>query len=912
MFLRVLGASALAVCAGLPSAAQSLAPRSVPAKPAHAVIPPDHSHQILHLKFAEGTAIRLRDGAFASLRQDDLSGLDRVLSAYPGAVLERLFSRPEEVLEREKRAVETKSLRQQADKNLWYRVRVPAGTDLVRLIDELNALKIVEIAYPEPLPAPPTGTLRNFSPAPEAEVDPEPVPPAPGLVTPDFTGYQAYSTAAPNGIDAIAARDVCGGRGDAVHIIDIEYSWNDQHEDLAAASGGLIANKTAKDPFSSTDHGTAVIGEMIASDNGIGVTGLVPNADFNMVNADNDEDGYDLADSIDVAHSNLGDGDLIIIEQQASGPNGCNNGTSGCVAVEWVQAYYDAIVSATSDGIIVLEAAGNGNENLDDTATYGNPFPSGRADSGAIIVGSANYPGCTTPTHGRIGSSTYGARVNLHAYGECVTTTGYGTLQSGPMNTLYTNTFSGTSSATPIVTSAAAALSSVAETLSNVHLTSAQVRAKLAVNGTAQNTGTGSNSGSIGPMPDLKKVLAEYETEAPDLTCPSSVSQECTSPSGASVTFSVTATDDCDPSPDIDCTHDSGSSFAIGTTPNSCSAKDAVDNQDTCQFNVSVVDTTAPSITCPANVTVECTGSLGIDADDPQLAAFFSGLLASDVCDASLTKGDDAPAFFPLGDTLVTFTATDDHTNSSSCSATVTVADTIPPDITVTLSRDSLWPPNHKMASLTTSVTVTDVCDPSPTFVLTSIASDEPDNGLGDGDQPNDIQGAAYGTADTAFSLRSERAGLGDGREYACTYTASDSSGNTTPNVSVVSVPHSQQGLALGSGGFNAVGTGFGPGATTYRLVVLSTPIFDAQNVDVRDAMIGNSIDVIRWTGYRLVDANGDGRLDLELTYPVAATTVLRSRSTSIDPIGLHYDGASVGDYVVPDIFRLGAPIVVP
>jgi hypothetical protein len=480
------------------------------------------------------------------------------------------------------------------------------------------------------------------------------------------------------------------------------------------------------------------------------------------------------------------------------------------------------------------------------------------------------------------------------------------------MNAWYTNSFSGTSSATPIVTSAAAALSSVAETLANVHLTSTQVRTKLAVNGTAQNTGTGSNSGHIGPMPDLKEVLAEYETEAPEISCPASVSKECTSPSGATVTFSVTATDDCDPSPDISCTHASGSQFAIGSTPNACTAKDAVDNPDTCNFNVSVVDTTPPSIICPDDVTVECTGSLGIDADDPQLTAFFGGVSASDVCDASVTLGSDAPAFFDLGATVVTFTATDDHTNTSTCSATVTVADTIPPNVTVTLNRYALWPPNHKMAGITATVTVTDVCDPSPTYVLTSVTSDEPDNGLGDGDQPNDIQNASYGTADTAFQLRSERAGLGDGREYTCTYTGSDSSGNTTPNVSVVSVPHSQNGLAAAAAGFNVTGTGFRPGATTYRLVVLSTDLFDAQDVNVRDAMIGNSLDVIPATSYRFVDANGDGRVDLELTYPVAPTTQLRSRSTSIDPIGLHYDAIDLGDYVVPDIFRLGAPIVVP
>jgi hypothetical protein len=75
-------------------------------------------------------------------------------------------------------------------------------------------------------------------------------------------------------------------------------------------------------------------------------------------------------------------------------------------------------------------------------------------------------------------------------------------------------------------------------------------------------------------------------------------------------------------------------------------------------------------------------------------------------------------------------------------------------------------------------VTVTDICDPMPTFVLTSITSDEPDNGLGDGDTADDIQGDALGTADVEFQLRSERAGGQDGRKYTIIYTAMDMSGN--------------------------------------------------------------------------------------------------------------------------------------
>ena len=299
-----------------------------------------------------------------------------------------------------------------------------------------------------------------------------------------------------------------------MRIIDIEYSWNVNHEDLSAARapGAVVSNGTPNDPFTSIDHGTAVLGEMVADDNSVGVTGLANQAAVGMTNANNTEDGYDLADSINIAAAALTDGDVILLEQQTQGANGgCNEDSQmGCVPVEYAQAWYDAIVAATSDGIIVVEAAGNGSQDLDSSA-YSATFGT-RTDSGAIIVGAGAAPGCTSPTRGRLGFSSFGSPVDVHAWGECVYTTGYGWVQDLTGDDRdYTHNFGGTSSASPIVASAAAILSSVAQAQGDANgLTSTETRTILQNTGTAQETGSGARAGNIGPLPNLAAALAAY------------------------------------------------------------------------------------------------------------------------------------------------------------------------------------------------------------------------------------------------------------------------------------------------------------------------------------------------------------------------------------------------------------------
>ncbi len=122
----------------------------------------------------------------------------------------------------------------------------------------------------------------------------------------------------------------------------------------------------------------------------------------------------------------------------------------------------------------------------------------------------------------------------------------------------------------------------------------------------------------------------------------------------------------------------------------------------------------------------------------------------------------------------------------------VKVVDTTPPTIAVTLTPDSLWPPNHKMVPITASIQVSDICDPNPTVRLLSITSNESDNGLGDGNTTVDIQGVTIGADDRSFLLRAERSGTGNDRIYTVTYEARDASGNTTVRTATVTVAHNR------------------------------------------------------------------------------------------------------------------------
>lgn len=196
----------------------------------------------------------------------------------------------------------------------------------------------------------------------------------------------------------------------------------------------------------------------------------------------------------------------------------------------------------------------------------------------------------------------------------------------------------------------------------------------------------------------------------------------------------------------------------------------------------SIVDTLAPTVNAPPAKSAECTSPLGT-------AVTLGTATAADICDLTPSLSNNAPALFPLGMTTVTWSSSDDSGNTGSATQLVTIVDTTAPTFTLALSTDMLWPPNHRMVRVTADIVVTDTCDPNPQVRLVAITSNEADEGLGDGDMPNDVQGAAFGTDDREFLLRAERSGLGTGRVYTVTYRVEDGSGNSTVRQATVKVP---------------------------------------------------------------------------------------------------------------------------
>ncbi len=202
----------------------------------------------------------------------------------------------------------------------------------------------------------------------------------------------------------------------------------------------------------------------------------------------------------------------------------------------------------------------------------------------------------------------------------------------------------------------------------------------------------------------------------------------------------------------------------------------------TCMASVTVIDQAPPAIFCPGDRTVECTA--------PNGAAVSFSTTVSDNCSVGASSCiPESGSTFPIGSTPISCGATDGSGNSSSCEATVTVRDTTPPVISSISARANvLWPPNHKMAPVRVAVSASDTCDAAPVCRITAVSSNEPEDGVGDGNTAPDWQI----TGDLALDIRAERSTAGNGRIYTIAVTCTDASSNSSRQNVMVTVPKNQ------------------------------------------------------------------------------------------------------------------------
>ncbi|MEK6407428.1 MAG: FG-GAP-like repeat-containing protein [Acidobacteriota bacterium] len=184
-------------------------------------------------------------------------------------------------------------------------------------------------------------------------------------------------------------------------------------------------------------------------------------------------------------------------------------------------------------------------------------------------------------------------------------------------------------------------------------------------------------------------VTVTAETTSPSITCPPNIVQStdlnlCT----AAVTYSnATATDNCSGVGTPSCGPASGSAFPKGVNTVTCVVSDASGNTASCTFTVTVNDTQAPEITCPANI------NRNTDAGLCSAVVSYAASASDNCSSASIACNPSSGAAFPKGTTTVNCTATDTAGNTAACSFTVTVVDNQAPQIicpaNITVSTDA-------------------------------------------------------------------------------------------------------------------------------------------------------------------------------------------------------------------------------
>ncbi|WP_088322602.1 S8 family peptidase [Bacillus cereus] len=454
----------------------------------------------LILKFKNEANLPYQDGIEKFIKEEKQDPeLIGILAEYPNVTINRLFNslNPKEIKNLGKEIKDSDHI----SSNLlnYYIVETQDDIDVQALLTKIEKSSLVETAYLQEEEAPPAERLPNLSVNPYDE--------------PRLT-RQGYLEPAPLGINAPYAWSIKGGDGKGTTFVDMEYGWLFNHEDLVNQKIELISGQNKSEHH---DHGTSVLGIVSAEDNNIGGIGIAPKAKVKVVSQIRDNGNYNTADAILSAVNNMKAGDILLLEAQATYDG---YGDKNYFPVEVKPDIFDAIRMGTNKGIIIIEAGANGGNDLDQFRDRNGKQVLNRnspdfKDSGAIMVGAAS----ARVPHKRSYFSNYGSRVDVYGWGNAVDTTD--AKPSEFITNLYTSSFAGTSSASPIIAGAAASIQGIAKNNQGRVYTPRQLRDILS----DSSTGTKSNdptSDKIGVLPDLKAILSKLGF-SPNLSNDSSI-----------------------------------------------------------------------------------------------------------------------------------------------------------------------------------------------------------------------------------------------------------------------------------------------------------------------------------------------------------------------------------------------------
>ena len=324
-------------------------------------------------------------------------------------------------------------------------------------------------------------------------------------------------------------------------------------------------------------------------------------------------------------------------------------------------------------------------------------------------------------------------------------------------------------------------------------------------------TVTFSASDVLGNVGSNSAVVTVDDQSPPVVTAPAATTVAATDANGtaktdaAIVAFldSVSALDNVDGAiSGSQIGNDAPDVFPIGETTVTFSIMDTSSLEGTATAVLTVADQSAPVLSAPAAITVSATDADGTAATNSAIAAFLVGASATDNVDTEVTITNDGLSVFPLGETTVTFSATDAAGNTGTASATVTVKDQTAPELAA--------PANAAVAA--TDADGTAATDAAlVTWMASAVATDNVDSSV-----------TITNDAPITFPLGAT----------VVTFTVTDAAGNTSTATATATITDTTAPVIDAPATFVVLGTEAGLPATEQAIVDFFAAVTATDNVD--------------------------------------------------------------------------------